>query len=44
MFCTFSVGHCVVCSPSNYDFEYTFGIFKLIAEILLKVALNPMNQ
>jgi len=26
------------------DSEYTFGIFKLIAEILLKVALNTMNE
>ena len=29
-FCTFSLGHCVVCSSSRYtDSDYPFGIFKL---------------
>ena len=26
-FCTFSFGHCVVCSSSIYGFDYPFGIF-----------------
>ena len=28
-FCTFSFGHCVVCSSSIYDSDYPFGISKL---------------
>jgi hypothetical protein len=28
-FCTFSFGHCVVCSSSIYDSDCPFGIFKL---------------
>ena len=30
--CTFSFGHCVVCSFSIYDSDYSFGIFKLFPE------------
>ena len=26
---TFSLGHCVVCSSSTYDYDCPFGIFKL---------------
>jgi hypothetical protein len=34
-FCTFSFGHCVVCSSSIYtDSDYPFGIFKLFLSIL----------
>jgi hypothetical protein len=35
-FCTISFGHCVVCSSSIYDSDYTCGIFKpshIFAEI-----------
>ena len=28
-FCTFSFGHCVVCSSSIYGFSLPFGVFKL---------------
>jgi hypothetical protein len=28
-FCIFSFGHCVVCSSSISDSDYSFGIFKL---------------
>ena len=33
-FCTFSFGHCVVCSSSIYDSDYSFGIFKLFLIII----------
>jgi hypothetical protein len=33
-FCTFSVGHCVVCLSSIYDSDYPFGIFKLFLDIV----------
>ena len=31
-FCTFSFGHCVVCSSTIYDSDYPFGIFKLFIQ------------
>jgi len=31
-FCTFSFGHCVVCSSSIYDSDYPIGIFKLFLQ------------
>ena len=32
-FCSFSFGHCVVCSSSIHDYDYPFGIFKLFLSI-----------
>ena len=29
-FASFSFVHCVVCPSSIYDFDYPFGIFKLV--------------
>jgi hypothetical protein len=37
-FCTFSFGHCVVCSKRGKKARHD------ITEILLKVALNAMNK
>ena len=31
-FCSFSFGHCVVCSSSISDSDYPFGIFKLFIQ------------
>jgi hypothetical protein len=33
-FCTFSFGHCAVCSSSIYDSDYSFRIFKLFLIII----------
>ena len=33
-FCLFSFGHCVVCSSSNMNSDYPFGMFKTLLNIL----------
>ena len=47
-FCTFSFGHCIVCSSSNTDYDYPFGISKLFIQmynyiLLIPVIINSLN-
>ena len=42
-FCTFSFGHCVVCSSSIYDSDYPYSIFKVLLHPLTKVNFWPVR-
>jgi hypothetical protein len=36
-FCSFSFGHCVVCTSSIYGSDYAFGMFKLFLQLIVIV-------
>jgi hypothetical protein len=43
-FCTFSFGHCVVCSSIYTDSDYPFGIFKLILAYISTFLLLSLGR